>query len=65
MRRDCSVNAPSEKWLENVHPPSEIITLSLGCFALSSRSWLKLPRKGWAEVSPTPSTLSPASTGRS
>ncbi|RPK43366.1 hypothetical protein EES39_19270 [Streptomyces sp. ADI92-24] len=27
-----------------------------GYFALSLRSWLKLPRRGWSQVSATPST---------
>ncbi len=36
------------------------MTFRFGYIFLSLRSWLKLPRSGWSQVSATPSTLSAA-----
>ena len=41
---------------DQVQPPKDQSTLMFGYFALSLRSWLKLPRSGWSQVSATPST---------
>ncbi len=62
--RPASVRTASEKYAEPLQPPSEIMTLSSGCFALSSRSWLKLPARACPSVSATPFTASSAPTGR-
>ncbi len=62
--REAGVSAASEKWVDQLQPPSEISTLRPGCLALSSRSWLKLPASGWSQVSATPSTEFAASSGR-
>src|SRR6266498_3615067 len=63
-RRDSAVSAAFEKNFDQVKPPSEISTLSCGCFCCSLRSWLKLPRSAWVSESATPSTLSSAEYAR-
>ncbi len=45
---------------DQVQPPKDQRTLMCGYLALSLRSWLKLPRSGWSQVSATPSTDSAA-----
>ncbi|CAM5258471.1 hypothetical protein SCALM49S_04450 [Streptomyces californicus] len=62
--REAAVRTASEKWVDQLQPPSEIMTLRPGCLAFSSRSWLKLPASGWVSVSATPSTDPAASSGR-
>lgn len=62
--REAAVRAASEKWVDQLQPPREIITLRPGCAALSSRNWLKLPARGCVSVSATPSTEPAASSGR-
>lgn len=64
FRRDSSVAAASEKYLDQLHPPSEITVLSRGFSALSLRSWLKWPLSFWPGRSATPSTESAAENGR-
>ncbi len=58
--REASVLATSEKYLLYVQPPIDMRALSFGYLALTFLSWLKLPASGWSQVSPTPSTDSPA-----
>lgn len=53
-----------EKWVDQLQPPSEIMTLRPGCFFFSSASWLKLPARRWVSLSATPSTEFAASMGR-
>lgn len=55
--RLASVAAASEKYLEYVQPPIDATIFSLGYFAFSSLSWLKLPTIGWSHLSATPFTL--------
>ena len=59
--REAAVSAASEKNFEYVQPPIETCTDRFGYFALSSRSWLKLPFSGWSNVSATPLTEDAAS----
>src|SRR6478609_7420740 len=54
--REASVAAASEKYLEYVQPPSERVIRRFGFFALSWRSWLKLPFSGCSHSSVEPST---------
>jgi hypothetical protein len=56
-RLDSSVSAASEKYFDQVQPPSAMCTRSCGYFALSCRSWLKLPASGWLNSSATPDTV--------
>ena len=51
-----AVSAASEKYLDQVQPPSDRSTFSPGCIALSARSCWKLPRSGSPHTTGTPST---------
>ena len=55
--RLAAVEAMSEKNRDSVQPPMVMLTLSPGLAALSSLSWLRLPRSLCPFVSPTPVTL--------
>jgi len=48
--------AASAKPPDQVQPPKDHSTLMCGYLALSWRSWLKLPRSGWSQVSACPLT---------
>ncbi len=52
--------AASPKPPDQVQPPKDHRIFRPGCFCFSSRSWLKVPRRGWSQVSATPSTDSAA-----